>query len=95
MVAAPGTLREAGGHGVIAMFEAMERGEIRACWVICTNPVATVANRRHVVRALEAAECVIVQDAFVDSETVRFADIVLPAALWAEGMAYRSVPTAP
>ncbi|MFT8710849.1 molybdopterin-dependent oxidoreductase, partial [Komagataeibacter rhaeticus] len=81
----PGTLREAGGHGVIAMFEAMERGEIRACWVICTNPVATVANRRHVVRALEAAECVIVQDAFVDSETVRFADIVLPAALWAEG----------
>ncbi|WP_039906335.1 molybdopterin oxidoreductase family protein, partial [Acetobacter tropicalis] len=80
-----GTLREAGGGGAIAMFEAMERGEIKACWVICTNPVATVANRRHVIRGLEAAECVIVQDAFADSETTRFADIVLPAALWAEG----------
>ncbi|WP_456303930.1 molybdopterin-dependent oxidoreductase, partial [Acetobacter pasteurianus] len=64
---APGTLRETGGNGVIAMFEAMERGEIKACWVICTNPVATVANRRHVVQALEAAEYVIVQDAFADS----------------------------
>lgn len=63
----------------------MERGDIKACWVICTNPVATVANRRHVIRALEVAECVIVQDAFADSETARFADIVLPAALWAEG----------
>ncbi|MFT8944714.1 MAG: bifunctional nitrate reductase/sulfite reductase flavoprotein subunit alpha [Acetobacter pasteurianus] len=82
---APGTLRETGGNGVIAMFEAMERGEIKACWVICTNPVATVANRRHVVQALEAAEYVIVQDAFADSETTHFADIVLPAALWAEG----------
>lgn len=80
-----GTLREVGGGGAIAMFEAMERSEIKACWVICTNPVATVANRRHVIRGLEAAECVIVQDAFADSETTRFADIVLPAALWAEG----------
>lgn len=80
----PGALRDVGGNGAIAMFEAMERGEIRACWVICTNPVATVANRGHVVRALEAAECVIVQDAFADSETTGFADILLPGALWAE-----------
>ncbi|GAA4494657.1 bifunctional nitrate reductase/sulfite reductase flavoprotein subunit alpha [Gluconacetobacter tumulicola] len=80
----PGTVREAGGNGAIAMFEAMERGDIRACWVICTNPVATIANRRHVIRALQAAECVIVQDAFADSETTRYADILLPGALWAE-----------
>lgn len=46
--------------------------------------MATVANRKHVVRALEAADCVIVQDAFADSETTRFADILLPATLWAE-----------
>lgn len=80
----PGTIRAAGGAGAVAMFEAMERGEIKACWVICTNPVATVANRKHVVRGLETADCVIVQDAFADSETGRFADILLPGALWAE-----------
>ncbi|MBB2204701.1 bifunctional nitrate reductase/sulfite reductase flavoprotein subunit alpha [Gluconacetobacter takamatsuzukensis] len=81
---APGTIRAAGGQGAIAMFETMERGDIKACWVICTNPVATVANRNHVIRALQAAECVIVQDAFADSETTRYADILLPGALWAE-----------
>ncbi|MGH8466364.1 MAG: molybdopterin dinucleotide binding domain-containing protein, partial [Pseudomonas sp.] len=34
---------------------------------------------------LQAAELVITQDAFVDTETNRYADILLPAALWAEG----------
>ncbi|GBQ85113.1 molybdopterin oxidoreductase [Gluconacetobacter johannae DSM 13595] len=81
---APGTLREAGGAGAIAMFDAMRRGEIRACWIICTNPVATVANRTNVVAGLDAAELVIVQDAYADTETGAKADILLPGALWAE-----------
>ncbi|MFT8862246.1 MAG: bifunctional nitrate reductase/sulfite reductase flavoprotein subunit alpha [Acetobacter fabarum] len=80
----PGTLRDVGGNGAIAMFEAMEEGRIKACWIICTNPVATVANRGHVIRALEKADYVVVQDAFADSETTGFADSLLPAALWAE-----------
>ncbi|WP_459616547.1 molybdopterin-dependent oxidoreductase [Bordetella sp. 2513F-2] len=80
----PGTLRAKAGGGTMAMFEGMARGEIKACWVICTNPVASVANRRKVVDALQAAETVIVQDAFLDTETGRHADILLPAALWAE-----------
>lgn len=33
---------------------------------------------------MEAAELVITQDAFLDTETNRYADILLPAALWAE-----------
>ena len=59
-------------------------GEIKACWIICTNPVATVANRSTVIAGLEAAELVITQDAYRDTATNRYADIVLPAALWAE-----------
>jgi predicted molibdopterin-dependent oxidoreductase YjgC len=35
-------------------------------------------------RALHRAELVIVQDAYNNAETLRFADIVLPAAQWAE-----------
>ncbi|MFT8417515.1 MAG: bifunctional nitrate reductase/sulfite reductase flavoprotein subunit alpha [Acetobacter sp.] len=80
----PNTLRTVGGQGTIAMFRAMEEGDIKACWIICTNPVATVANRGHVIRALEKADYVVVQDAFADSETAKFADSLLPAALWAE-----------
>ena len=59
-------------------------GEIKACWIICTNPVASVANRRTVIAGLEAAELVITQDVFAETETNAYADVVLPAALWAE-----------
>ncbi len=82
---APGTLRPLGGEGTVEMFKQMAAGEIKACWIICTNPVASMADRRHVIQALERAELVITQDAFLDTETNRYADILLPGALWAEG----------
>ncbi|RPK81553.1 bifunctional nitrate reductase/sulfite reductase flavoprotein subunit alpha [Streptomyces sp. ADI98-10] len=82
---APGTLRADGsGSGTVDMFARMAEGEIKACWIICTNPVASVANRRTVIEGLEAAEFVVTQDVFADTETNAYADIVLPAALWAE-----------
>ncbi|MEU9859430.1 bifunctional nitrate reductase/sulfite reductase flavoprotein subunit alpha [Streptomyces sp. NPDC047971] len=79
-----GTLRTEAGRGTVEMFEEMAAGEIKACWIICTNPVASVANRRTVIEALEAAELVITQDVFAETETNAYADIVLPATLWAE-----------
>jgi sulfite reductase (NADPH) flavoprotein alpha-component len=80
----PGTLRADPGAGTIAMFEEMKAGRIKACWIICTNPVASVANRNNVIAALQTAELVITQDAFLDTETNLHADIMLPGALWAE-----------
>jgi anaerobic selenocysteine-containing dehydrogenase len=69
----------------VALFEQMKAGEVKACWIICSNPVASVANRQQVIDGLGQAELVISQDAFLDTETNRHADILLPAALWAEG----------
>jgi sulfite reductase (NADPH) flavoprotein alpha-component len=80
-----GGLRAEAGGGTISMFEEMAAGSIKACWIICSNPVATVANREKVIRALKSAELVIAQDAFLDTETNVYADILLPGALWAEG----------
>ncbi|GIF19975.1 bifunctional reductase [Paractinoplanes tereljensis] len=80
----PGTLRTEVGKGTVEMFERMAAGEIKACWIICTNPVASVGNRRTVIAGLEAAELVITQDAFAETETNAYADIVLPAAMWSE-----------
>ena len=80
-----GHLRSEAGSGTVAMFQAMARGEIKACWIICTNPVASVANRQQVIDALTHAELVITQDAYLDTETNRYADVLLPGALWAEG----------
>ncbi|MFU2328055.1 molybdopterin-dependent oxidoreductase [Pseudomonas sp. NFX98] len=72
------------GAGTVDMFEQMAAGRIKACWIICTNPVASVPNRRKVIEGLQAAELVITQDAYLDTETNRYADILLPGALWAE-----------
>ncbi|WP_035844283.1 bifunctional nitrate reductase/sulfite reductase flavoprotein subunit alpha [Kitasatospora azatica] len=79
-----GTLRTEVGRGTVEMFERMAAGDIKACWIICTNPVASVANRRSVIAGLEAAELVIAQDVFTETETNAYADVVLPATLWAE-----------
>ena len=80
-----GSLRSEGGEGTVALFEQMKAGEVKACWIICSNPVASVANRQQVIDGLGQAQLVISQDAFLDTETNRYADILLPAALWAEG----------
>nr|WP_228447471.1 bifunctional nitrate reductase/sulfite reductase flavoprotein subunit alpha [Streptomyces paludis] len=79
-----GSLRTEAGQGTVEMFERMAAGEIKACWIICTNPVASVANRKTVIAGLDAAELVITQDVFADTETNAYADVVLPATLWAE-----------
>ncbi|MFD0483419.1 molybdopterin-dependent oxidoreductase [Kineococcus sp. GCM10028916] len=80
----PGTLRTDFSTGTVDMFRRMADGEVKACWIVCTNPVASVANRSTVVEALQRCEFVVVQDAFADTETTPYADVLLPAALWAE-----------
>ncbi len=79
-----GSLRTDVGSGTIDMFSRMADGDIKACWIICTNPVASVANRKTVLAGLESAELVISQDAFSETETNEYADVLLPAALWTE-----------
>jgi sulfite reductase (NADPH) flavoprotein alpha-component len=79
-----GSLRTDVSVGVIDMFSRMAEGHIKACWIICTNPVATVANRKTVLAGLESAELVIAQDAYLDTETNEYADMLLPATLWTE-----------
>ena len=79
-----GTLRTDVGAGTIDLFSQMAEGAIKACWIIGTNPVATVSGRGSVVQGLEQADLVISQDVFRDTETAAYADILLPGTLWAE-----------
>ena len=83
---APGTIRPEPGVDASAMYKAMQTGDIKAVWVICTNPVATTPNRAHAVAGLKAAELVITQDAYQDNETNIYADILLLGAVWAEAI---------
>ncbi|WP_161926843.1 bifunctional nitrate reductase/sulfite reductase flavoprotein subunit alpha [Gordonia crocea] len=79
-----GTLHTNVGGGTVDLFESLSDGRIKAVWVICTNPVASMANRAKVIEGLTNAEFVVVQDAFAGVETAAYADVVLPAALWSE-----------
>ncbi|MEV6767759.1 bifunctional nitrate reductase/sulfite reductase flavoprotein subunit alpha [Nocardia sp. NPDC051030] len=80
----PGTLRTEAGPGTVDMFRQLADGKIKACWIVCSNPVASMANRRTVIAGLEAAELVIAQDVYTDTATNSYADLLLPSTLWAE-----------
>jgi assimilatory nitrate reductase catalytic subunit len=72
------------GKTAVEMFEAIGRGEIKAVWIACTNPAQSMPDANAVRRALERAELVVVQEAYRDAETCDYADVLLPAASWAE-----------
>src|SRR6478735_5420952 len=80
----PGSIRAESGAGTIDMFRRAADGEIKAVWIVCSNPVASVANRKTVIEALENAELVIAQDVYTETATTAYADILLPATLWVE-----------
>jgi sulfite reductase (NADPH) flavoprotein alpha-component len=79
-----GSIQPLPGADAVSLFQQLQSGTIKAVWIICTNPVASVANRQSVIAGLREAELVIAQDAFLDTETNGYADILLPGALWAE-----------
>ena len=79
-----GRIQPTPGADAVNMFAELRSGKIKAVWIICTNPVASMPNRAGVIAGLQAAKLVITQDAFLDTETNSHADIMLPGALWAE-----------
>jgi ferredoxin-nitrate reductase len=72
------------GYTATEMFDALASGEMKAVWVICTNPMVSLPNLAKVEKALSNAKFVIVQDISHRSDTVAYADLVLPAAGWLE-----------
>lgn len=66
------------------MFDALDNGSLKAIWIICTNPVVTLPDSNKIERALKKANFVVVQDISHNSETVPYADLLLPAAAWLE-----------
>ncbi len=66
------------------IFPAIERGEIKGLWLIGTNPMTSMPNSPQIRKMLDQLECLVVQDAYADVETVQSATIYLPAALWGE-----------
>jgi len=71
------------GLTVGEMLEGAQAGEVRAMYIIGENPVLSDPDAKHVVSALQKLEFLVVQDLFL-TETAELADVVLPAASFAE-----------
>ena len=72
------------GKTAVEMFDAVKRGEIKALWIACTNPAHSMPDVGQVRAALQAAEFVVVQEAYANTDTAAMADLLLPASTWGE-----------
>ena len=64
--------------------EGINRGEIRALWIVATNTAHSWINQDDVRDLLDKLDFLVVQDLYTTTETAERADLVLPAAGWAE-----------
>jgi assimilatory nitrate reductase catalytic subunit len=73
------------GLKAVQMFEAIERGEIKALWVMATNPVVSLPRAGAMRDALSKLELFVVSDNVLSTDTVQAgAHVLLPAAAWGE-----------
>ncbi|GHC38555.1 nitrate reductase [Aidingimonas halophila] len=72
------------GYKAVELFNAVERGEIQAVWIMATNPAVSLPDANRVRAALAKCPLVIVSDCMADTDLMDYADIVLPATSWSE-----------
>ena len=71
------------GYAYPQIIDAINRGEIKALWVVCTNPLVSFPDQNALRAALKKLDLLVVQDAFL-SDTAEVADVVFSAATWSE-----------
>lgn len=72
------------GFTATEMFDALNDEKLKAIWIICTNPLISLPDVRIAEAGLKKAKFVVVQDISNKLETLPYADVVFPAAAWAE-----------
>ena len=71
------------GMKIPEMFDAAVNGQLKAMYIFGEDVAQTDPNTKHVVQALESLEFLVCQDIF-ETETTKFADVVLPASAFLE-----------
>jgi len=72
------------GKTAVEMFDAIRDGSIKAVWIACTNPAQSMPDLNSVREALDKADLVVVQEAYGNTDTAAYADVLLPASTWGE-----------
>ena len=76
-------LSESKGLTLTEIMDGAYEGTIKALYIVGENPIISDPDSRHVEDALKKLDFLVVQDIFL-TETARLADVVLPAATFAE-----------
>lgn len=71
------------GLTVTEMMDAAEAGDVRCLYIIGENPMTSEPNLNHTRHSLQKTEFIVLQELFF-SETAQFADVIFPAAAFAE-----------
>jgi assimilatory nitrate reductase catalytic subunit len=72
------------GLKAVDLFQAIERGDVKAVWIMATNPVVSLPDADQVQRALSKCELVVISDIMEKTDTNAYADVLLPAQGWGE-----------
>ncbi len=81
----PGTINPKPGKHTIALWNAFSEGKVKALLVLNTNPAHSLPNVNIYTEGMKRKDNFIcLSEAFMDAETVKYADVVLPTAFWCE-----------
>ena len=72
------------GLKAVDLFKAIHDGRVKAVWIIATNPVDSLPDADFVRAALEKCPFVAVSDVAENTDTARYAHVLLPAEAWGE-----------
>jgi len=71
------------GYKYAEIIDAIDKGEIKALWIVATNPLVSFVNQEKLRKTLAKLDLLVVQDAFL-GDTAQIADVVFSAATWGE-----------
>jgi assimilatory nitrate reductase catalytic subunit len=78
-------MAEREGLKAVEMFDAIARGEIKALWVMATNPAVSLPGAGAVGDALKRLDLFVVSDNVLANDTIRAGvHVALPATAWGE-----------
>jgi assimilatory nitrate reductase catalytic subunit len=78
------TMAEKPGLKAVDLFRAVEEGQIKALWILHTNPAVSMPDADRVARAIAGCDFVAVSDIWATTDTARLAQVLLPATAWGE-----------
>jgi assimilatory nitrate reductase catalytic subunit len=72
------------GLKAVDLFNDIHSGKVKALWIMATNPAVSVPNADLVQEAIKKCDFVVVSECIKETDSTRYADILLPAHGWGE-----------